>query len=641
MLRHGGQPLVRKFANLGSVFRSDPIYPENPASDLRKSSVIEELERTRRKRLWRLLKKDTKDEQTLSLIRSMEKKAKISTPGFPENMKKPEHNDDYYLKLGLVGNEDEISRFLDVDEQTKLPYGFGYDEFIKQLKESSSTEARQDLIRDVLRKVGIQSVNHLLEKANELNLNKEFSKVLKTVYKIDQFETAKPYEKISEDKNPRSRQVEKDSPSIYPQDFSDQEFGNEIVTSQRKANEFIRLLEKQDPTRVEFDGYDEDNDDIDSLVEYKYYESSLKDKLLKIKRKSRDILKHRTAEFYSGKAKEISELKYKKILDLEKEKEEKLLEERKFENGDAVPEFKQIISSAEEYLSLAGGSVRRRAIQDEVEKNWHFKPRYLNQEFTSDDFAWNSFIQEVPTIRAKVLSGSLDPTMDPGDLKDYTNVLDKVTSDPFVPQPDMKLPATIYRIIRSDSYHRHFLENHLRIFADDLNAGFLTTKGNLSGIAGNKIIPWEYVSVIKQQIMFKRDDQASNIDKLGRAYGAGRRKTSGAQCWIWPGIGRITVNGKSLIEYFRDLNFRERVIIPFRATGTTCEFDAKINIRGGGIAGQSDAAKRAVAEALRNYDPSYSSIMRKFDLLQNDPRQVERKKTSQYKARKAYTFVKR
>jgi small subunit ribosomal protein S9 len=571
----------------------------------------------------------------------MEKKAKTPTPGFPENMMKPEHNDDYYMKLGLVGNEDEISRFLDVDEQTKLPYGFGYDEFIKELKESSSTESKQDLIRDVLRKVGIQSVSHLLEKANELNLNKEFSKVLKTVYKIDKFETAKPYDKISQDKNPRSRQVELDSPNIYPQDVSDQEFGNELVTSQRKANKLIRLLERVDPTRAKFDGLDDENMDEDNLLEYKYYESSVKDKLLGYKRKHRDILRQRVAEYHLRKSKEISQLKYNKFLDFEKEKEDKLLQERKFENGDTVPEFKQFISSAEEYISLAGGSVRRRAVQDEIEKNWHFKPRYLNREFTSDDFAWNSFIREVPTVRAKVMSGSLDPTMDPEDLKDYTNVLDKVTSEPFVPEKNMKLPATIYRIIRSDSYHRHFLENHLRIFADDLNVGLLTTKGNLSGIAGNKIIPWEYVSVIKQQIMFKRDDQASTVDKLGRAYGAGRRKTSGAQCWIWPGIGRITVNGKSLIEYFRDLNFRERVILPFRVTCTTCEFDAKINVRGGGIAGQSDAAKRAVAEAIRRYEPSFSTTMRKFDLLQNDPRQVERKKTSKYKARKAYTFVKR
>ena len=641
MLRHGGQPLVRKFANLGSVFRSDPIYPENPAQDLRKSSVIEELERTRRKRLWQLLKKDTKDEQTLSLIKSMEKKAKISTPGFPENMQKPEQNDDYYLKLGLVGNEDEISRFLDIDEQTKLPYGFGYDEFIKELKESSSTEARQDLIRDLLRKVGIQSVSHLLEKANELDLNKEFSKVLKTVYKVDQFETAKPYDKISQDKNPRSRQVERESPTIYHQDFSDQEFGNELMTNKKKVKELIRLLEKQDPTRAVMDGYDSDNEDEDNLLEFKYYEDSVKYRVLGARRKHRDILRQRIADYHSRKMQEISEIKYKKFLDLEKETEDKLLEERKFENGDTVPEFKQIISSAEEYLSLAGGSVRRRAVQDEVEKNWHFKPRYLNQEFTSDDFAWNSFIRDVPSVRAKVMSGSLDPTIDPADLKDYTNVLDKVASEPFEPEKNMNLPATIYRLIRSDSYHRHFLENHLRIFADDLNAEFLTTKGNLAGIAGNKIIPWEYVSVIKQQILFKRDNQGSNVDKLGRAYGAGRRKTSGAQCWIWPGIGRITVNGKSLIEYFKDLNFRERIILPFRVTGTTCDFDAKINVRGGGIAGQSDAARRAVAEALRSYEPSYSSVMRKFDLLQNDPRQVERKKTSQYKARKAYTFVKR
>lgn len=641
MLRYGGQPLVRRFANLGSIFRSDPIYPESQTADLRRASVIEELDRIRRKRMWQLIKKDAKDEQTLKILKSMEKKVKTPTAQFPNNMMKIEQTPEYFMKLGLVGNDDEISNYMNVDDQTKLPYGLGYDNFVKELKESSSTEARQDLIRDMLRKLGVQSVNQLLSTVKDLDLNKEYTKVKQSLYKIDAESTDKPYSKIASEKNPRSKQVKTGQPKIHPQDFSDNEFENEITSNMNVASEMMNFVEYVNPSRNQPDGYEEEDGDEDLLSDYRYYDKKSRDKLLKVKRKHRDLLKSRIQDYYFGKIREVSSLRFKKLLDLEKETEEKLFEDKKFEKGDTVPGFKQIISSVEEHLSLAGGNVRRRALQDDSEKNWHFNPRYLNQEHNSEDFAWNTFIKEVPSVRAKVLTNRLDPTMEPEELKKYTDLVNKVNSEAFIPKENQKLPANIYRIIRNDSYHRHFLENHLRIFADDMNSGILITKGYLSGIANDKIIPWEYIVKLKQQVRPRKEEQNSNLDKIGRAYGSGRRKTSGAQCWIWPGIGRITVNGRNLIEYFKDLNFRERIITPFRMTGTTCEFDVKINVRGGGVAGQSDAAKVAVAEALRNYEPTHTSILRKCDLLLKDARQVERKKTSKYKARKSYTYVKR
>ena len=121
----------------------------------------------------------------------------------------------------------------------------------------------------------------------------------------------------------------------------------------------------------------------------------------------------------------------------------------------------------------------------------------------------------------------------------------------------------------------------------------------------------------------------------------GRRKRSVARVTMAPGKGAITVNGRRVDEYFSIPRHRSAVEEPLRATETEGAYDIRINVRGGGITGQAEAAKMAVARALLAFDEDRRAPLRAGGLLTRDPRIVERKKPGRPKARKRFQFSKR
>ena len=130
-------------------------------------------------------------------------------------------------------------------------------------------------------------------------------------------------------------------------------------------------------------------------------------------------------------------------------------------------------------------------------------------------------------------------------------------------------------------------------------------------------------------------------DALGRAYGTGRRKTSSARVWVFPGDGTVTINGKNLIEYFVRKSLVDEIVKPFGVTRTACDFDVKATVKGGGLSGQAGAIRHGIARALQNYDPAHRPALKKAGFITRDPRMVERKKPGRKKARKAFQWVKR
>ena len=87
-------------------------------------------------------------------------------------------------------------------------------------------------------------------------------------------------------------------------------------------------------------------------------------------------------------------------------------------------------------------------------------------------------------------------------------------------------------------------------------------------------------------------------DALGRAYATGRRKSSSARVWVFPGDGRVRVNGRNMVEYFKRATHVDEVIKPFLATKTACAFDVRATVAGGGLSGQAGAIRLGVARAL-------------------------------------------
>ncbi len=122
---------------------------------------------------------------------------------------------------------------------------------------------------------------------------------------------------------------------------------------------------------------------------------------------------------------------------------------------------------------------------------------------------------------------------------------------------------------------------------------------------------------------------------------SGRRKTAIARIYMTPGNGTITVNKKDYSEYFPTGILRYIVTQAFEITNNQGRYDVKVNLNGGGIKGQAEAARLAISKALVEIDAEHRPPLKAKGLLRRDPRMVERKKPGQPKARKKFQFSKR
>ena len=121
----------------------------------------------------------------------------------------------------------------------------------------------------------------------------------------------------------------------------------------------------------------------------------------------------------------------------------------------------------------------------------------------------------------------------------------------------------------------------------------------------------------------------------------GRRKAAVARVYVDEGAGKITINKRSLEEYFPSPILQFIVKQPLNALEAVEKYDIKVNISGGGYKGQAEALRLAIARALVKINPEDKSTLRKQGFMTRDPRAVERKKPGQPKARKRFQFSKR
>jgi len=124
-------------------------------------------------------------------------------------------------------------------------------------------------------------------------------------------------------------------------------------------------------------------------------------------------------------------------------------------------------------------------------------------------------------------------------------------------------------------------------------------------------------------------------------YGTGRRKTSTARVFMKSGSGNITVNGKSLEDYFGRETARMVVRQPLEKVEMLKTFDIMATVKGGGGTGQSGAIRHGITRALMVYDEELRPELRKAGYVTRDSRKVERKKVGLHKARKATQYSKR
>ena len=121
----------------------------------------------------------------------------------------------------------------------------------------------------------------------------------------------------------------------------------------------------------------------------------------------------------------------------------------------------------------------------------------------------------------------------------------------------------------------------------------------------------------------------------------GRRKEAVARVRLAPGTGNITINGKSMDQYFGRETSKMILVEPLKLVDQMGKLDVFVNAKGGGLSGQAGAIRHGISRALCTYNPEFRPVLKKAGFMTRDARAVERKKYGRPGARKRFQFSKR
>lgn len=131
------------------------------------------------------------------------------------------------------------------------------------------------------------------------------------------------------------------------------------------------------------------------------------------------------------------------------------------------------------------------------------------------------------------------------------------------------------------------------------------------------------------------------LDKKNRVYATGKRKNSIARVWLKKGDGSISINGKTIQNYFSRPVLQMIVNQPLEVIQSIDGYEIMATVKGGGLSGQAGALRHGISKALSLYDIGLRPALKKVGFLTRDSRVVERKKAGLAKARRSYQFSKR
>ena len=147
--------------------------------------------------------------------------------------------------------------------------------------------------------------------------------------------------------------------------------------------------------------------------------------------------------------------------------------------------------------------------------------------------------------------------------------------------------------------------------------------------------------ILKSKPIDLEVSNSPNVDKLGRAYATGRRKTSVSRVWVKYGKNQIIVNGKKSTDYFKRKILNTILEEPIVKTDNLEKLEIFSTVVGGGLSGQAGAIRHGISRALVNLDPNLRKKLKNLGFLTRDARKVERKKFGRHKARRSPQFSKR
>ena len=135
--------------------------------------------------------------------------------------------------------------------------------------------------------------------------------------------------------------------------------------------------------------------------------------------------------------------------------------------------------------------------------------------------------------------------------------------------------------------------------------------------------------------------QEIKLDNSNRAYATGKRKQSIARVWLKKGKGNLSVNGKTIENYFSRPVLQMIINQPLEIIQSPEGYDIMATVKGGGLSGQAGALRHGISKALTMYDQGLRPALKKIGFLTRDSRVVERKKAGLAKARRSFQFSKR
>jgi small subunit ribosomal protein S9 len=646
---------LRPFADFHKVFGSRPTYPEETVKAEHAYSSYAKIDKLRKRRMWMLYY----NEMAQNAIDTKSKKD--SEPVNSYFVQKKPKDQAYYNSRGLLDPKEGLSSIFDMDKETFLPYGLGYDSYIRELKDKPFSEETKDSLRDFYIKMGFLRSSQVTKEAGNINLGQSIEKIKRKIYSYREKTREIPYENIENASNPKNVNNEFKDPEYFSEDYSDKEIESEFKESFDRAKKiFKNKISESSEVEVSNDeinealnyGHSPTYDDSDSVTDPEY-KIDFKIPVLPIDNNLNDYW---TREELSKTKKRTTYTTIKNVAKLIKENYKNKnndifptytpdgkLQSYDFEYNYKIkkgfaPSFREVMVEAEKIIA-SDSNLKLLHQRDQYEQNNHFIPRYLDKEITSQDYFWTFMPKPEESVYPGYMKKSPPFREDPKTLTEITDSFNKMVAQGYV-EDSKDTSLKVYSLIKNDPYHMHFLNNQIKYWKEAIRESVIDfPKG--TDKKSVPMIPWEYITPIRKKV-FKSDYHGKQVlDKEGYSSGFGKRKRSRAFAYLKPGFGEVTINGLNLINYFTDLVSRNRIIQPFIATGIVGTFDAKVRVYGGGYMGQSQAIQLAISRAITKYLPGTQSVLHENDLMTRDSRNVERKKMSKYKARKSYTYVKR
>jgi len=329
--------------------------------------------------------------------------------------------------------------------------------------------------------------------------------------------------------------------------------------------------------------------------------------------------------------------------------------------------FKEVYEELDRVLINAPLSMKKLISENSEKGNDSFIPQFTNLSINPQEFFWgnvseylkpvipNRFFKDKQYETIPAMKSVLQPETMTDKRKGRRQQVKESPPAPIgTPEqevdfdvseltPELKREIEIFRQVRREPYFKHYLTNELGFYADRMNDQFSMIYAGLTQFENrpNDYAQFEKPTLDKIEKIVMKQALLEPVIYNGKSYAGGKRKKAKALAIVKEGTGKIHINRKTFVDYFSTTSIRSLVIDPLLVSGYSVGLDVDFFIWGGGVHAQAEAASLALSKALVKYNPGVKVAMRENGLLNQDPRQTERKHVGKYKARAKFPYSRR